>query len=85
MAYKIVFSEGAASQLEGINIASRNRIIKKLRSIAENPQRTFERLSGRKESKLRVGDYRLIAIIMHDEKVVFIIAIGHRREVYKRR
>ena len=85
MAYKIIFSEDAASQLEEINIASRNKIIKKLRSIAENPQRTFERLSGRKESELRVGDYRLIAIIMHDEKVVFIIAIGHRREVYKRR
>ena len=35
--------------------------------------------------RLRIGDYRVIYEIVHDEQTVVIHAIGHRREVYRRR
>ncbi|MFP5385742.1 MAG: type II toxin-antitoxin system RelE family toxin [Bacteriovoracia bacterium] len=34
--------------------------------------------------KLRVGDFRIIYQINNSEVVVLIVAVGHRREVYKR-
>jgi len=35
--------------------------------------------------KLRVGDYRVIYEILHEERTIVIHAIGHRREIYRRR
>lgn len=33
--------------------------------------------------RYRVGDYRLLAEILDDEVVIYIVNIGHRREIYK--
>lgn len=41
------------------------------------------RLKGRGEYRLRAGAYRIIYEFDVEENVVQLIAIGHRREVYK--
>jgi mRNA interferase RelE/StbE len=33
--------------------------------------------------KLREGDYRVIYQILHQERVILIHTIGHRREIYR--
>ena len=33
--------------------------------------------------KLRLGDYRIIYSVQKDTVIVFVIKIGHRKEVYK--
>ena len=35
--------------------------------------------------KLRIGDYRVIYEIIHDERTIVIHAIGHRRDIYRKR
>jgi mRNA interferase RelE/StbE len=35
--------------------------------------------------KFRVGDYRVIFQILHDEKVIVIHQVGHRSEIYRKR
>ena len=35
--------------------------------------------------KLRVGDYRVIYEILRDERTLIIHAIGHRRDIYRKR
>ncbi len=35
--------------------------------------------------KLREGSYRIIFEILHEEHVILVHAIGHRRDVYKQR
>ena len=35
--------------------------------------------------KLRVGNYRVIYERVHDERTIVIHAIGHRREIYRKR
>ena len=61
------------------------RITDKLDDAAENPQHYFERLSGHDEFKLRVGDYRVVALILHGAKTVFIQNIGHRKKTYDKK
>lgn len=34
--------------------------------------------------KHRVGDYRIIYRVLHDQLMIYVIEIGHRREVYDR-
>ena len=35
--------------------------------------------------KARVGDYRVIYELLHDEHLLIIHAIGHRRDIYRKR
>ena len=59
------------------------RIWKKVMAAKENPDHFFERLEGRTDYKLRVGDYRAIAEIDNENKRIEITMIGHRKNVYK--
>ena len=44
----------------------------------------FERLAERKDYKMRVGDYRVIVDIDHEERKIQVTLIDHRKRVYKR-
>ncbi len=43
-----------------------------------------ERLKGRAEFKLRVGDYRVLYEFDVGQGRIHILYVGHRREIYKR-
>ena len=58
-------------------------ILKKLYSIKENPLRYIERLKSSHLWKLRVGNYRFIMIINTKDKIINILKIGHRKNIYK--
>ena len=58
-------------------------IFKKLYSIKENPLRYIERLKKSHLWKLRIGDYRVIMMINTKDKIINIIKIGHRKNIYK--
>jgi len=58
-------------------------ILKKLISIKENPLRYIERLKSSRLWKLRVGEYRIIMMINTKDKIINIIKIGHRKNIYK--
>lgn len=42
-----------------------------------------KKLRGLDEYRLRVGDYRVLYTVDDDMRSVEIIAVGHRREVYR--
>ena len=62
----------------------KKRIYNKIISTKENPFHYFERLEGRKDYKLRVGDYRVIADIDVDSKKIGVTVIGHRKNIYRK-
>lgn len=47
--------------------------------------RTFphHRMQGVNAFRLRVGDYRIIYQFDSDQNLLLLVAVGHRREVYK--
>lgn len=83
MAFALEFTNEALRELKKLENKEAKRIIEKLKEAAENPTSFFERLVGREEHKLRVGDYRVIANIMSKEKKIFVRSIGHRKKIYK--
>lgn len=54
-------------------------------STKSEPHHFFERLVGRNDYKLRIGDYRVIADINDSSKRIEITLIGHRKKVYKKK
>ena len=82
--YELIFDEVAIDKLEKLPKDIRKRIFAKLRSTKEDPFHFFERLEGRQEYKLRVGDYRVIADIVREKVLILVIYVDHRKNVYKR-
>ena len=85
--YKIFLTKGAEreySYLYKTNKAIFRRIKAALNSIAEDPcqgKRLKLELKGR--WSYRVGMYRIIYSIEHNILTVYVLDIGHRREVYR--
>lgn len=81
--YQVIFDPEAVDFLEKLPKDIKERIFNKIISTKENPLHFFERLEGRTDYKLRVGDYRVVADIDQSEKKIEVTKIGHRRNIYK--
>lgn len=87
MAYNFVFSKKSLADLDNLGANEARRIIKKIKWLGSlaNPLSHAKFLvdSSVGDIRFRIGDYRAIAIL--SEQTIVIVAIGHRREIYKRR
>ena len=62
----------------------RVRIIEKIRHVGRLLEIfPHERLQGRNEFRLRVGDYRIIYEFDSAKNEISLVTLGHRREVYR--
>jgi len=85
--YTTVFSHVAEEQFERLIHADRRlgeRLARAIERLAREP-RVGALLTGgwKGYCKYRVGDYRIIYRVEHRQLVIYIIAIAHRREVYR--
>ena len=81
--YQVIFDEQAIDFLNKLPKPIKERIFNKIIAAKENPFHYFDRLSGRQDYRLRVGDYRVIADISQEKEVIQITLIGHRKNIYK--
>jgi len=58
-------------------------VVRKLEQAASDPERFFERLVASEDSKLRVGDYRLLALVDRSTRSILIERLDHRSQVYR--
>ena len=80
--YEIIYSKDAEKFLDKLPQEQRERIINTIERARVRPDHYFERLVGDKASKLRIGDYRIIADIDNGQLLILIIKIGHRKNIY---
>lgn len=79
------FTSAARNDLKGLDVAVAQRIVDKIRWLAENCESILhEPLSGslRGYFKLRVGDYRVLYTYDRSQKLIIVHIIDHRRRVY---
>jgi len=82
--FSLDFDEETIDFLSKLPKDLRKRIFNKLSSTKKDPFHYFEKLTGVKSFKLRVGDYRIIADINKNSKKIQVIFIGHRKNVYEK-
>jgi mRNA interferase RelE/StbE len=83
--YQVEFRPRAAQEFENLDDVVADRLLKKLRWLAENfDSLKPEPLTGPFTGlfKLRVGDYRVIYQADREKKVLTVRLVGHRREIY---
>jgi mRNA interferase RelE/StbE len=84
--FKLVIKASAAKELEAIDGKhNRQRLVEAIGLLAENPRpQGVEKLSGMRDRfRIRVGDYRVVYAIEDQVLTVFVVKVGHRREVYR--
>lgn len=87
MTYRVEFSPAAARQLRKLDTSARHSMNGVIALLAENPRPPSARrlVGGEGEWRVRTGDYRVIYDIDDGVLVVLVIAVGHRREIYRAR
>lgn len=82
MAYAIRFKNSVHNDIDKINKADIGKIFQKIFKILSTNPEHCKPLTGKFKGlrRLRVGEYRVIFVIIADE--VLILQIGHRKDVY---
>ncbi len=86
-AYRIEVSPAAARQLRKLDPAARRRVQAAVELLAEEPRpaRAKKLMGGDGEWRVRTGDFRIVYEIKDHVLLVLVLAVGHRREVYRGR
>ena len=87
--YHVELTESAKKSLNKLDKYTQKIILFWLRNNlegCENPRTHGKPLSADRvgQWRYRVGDYRIIAKIEDNRLIILVIAIGHRREIYKK-
>ena len=81
---KILFVKSAEKELLRLKKSLAQRIFQKISLLKNNPYgQNSQKLEGNKGYRIRIGDYRVVYTIDKENKIILIIKIGHRREIYR--
>jgi len=84
--YSVFIKPSALKELEGTPRRDRQRLAQRIRTLSADPRPSgCEKLSGEEKYRIRQGNYRVVYAIDDDQRLVIVVKIGHRREVYRRR
>jgi mRNA interferase RelE/StbE len=82
--YDVELSNSAARAFRKLDRVTQRRLARAIDSLALNPREGATKLSASDDIyRVRSGDYRILFTIQDTQLLVLVIAIGHRREVYR--
>jgi len=82
--YKIRFKESVAKDLRSVPNKDVKRILKRIEALRKDP-RPFgsEKLSAQERYRVRQGVNRIVYEILDEVLLIWVVKVGHRREIYK--
>jgi mRNA interferase RelE/StbE len=83
-AYSIFFRASVARDLARVPTADLRRIMERIAALAREPRPPgCEKLSAQERYRVRQGHYRIVYSIQDRELTVWVVKVGHRRDVYR--
>ncbi|HEY7034045.1 MAG TPA: type II toxin-antitoxin system RelE/ParE family toxin [Thermomicrobiales bacterium] len=85
MRYRVDLAKRAQRQFRNLSPDVQKRVLPRIRALADDPRPPGAiRLAGEEGLfRIRVGDYRVIYAIEDDVLLVLVVAVGHRKEIYR--
>ncbi|MBI9084707.1 MAG: type II toxin-antitoxin system RelE/ParE family toxin [Desulfobacterales bacterium] len=82
--YDIYFRESVWKDVKRIPKKDLRSILKRINDLSEDPRPyRCEKLTGLDRYRLRHGNYRIVYSIQDNELTVWIVKVGHRKDVYR--
>ena len=84
MSYRLLFLRRAQKELASLPDPIYGRVKAAVADLGDDPRPRYSRkLRSREGYRMRVGDYRVIYGIDDDQRLVTILDIGHRSDIYR--
>ena len=86
MRYCIEIKKSAQKEIARLPRRERRRVLGAIAALAYEPRpQEVRKIVGAEEAyRIRVGDYRVVYQIAKRVLIVFVIRVGHRKDVYRR-
>ena len=82
--YKVELRRRVQDKLDSLPESDREMVIGALLNLEEDPRpRGVEKIRGKELWRVRKGDYRVVYDVDDDAKIVTVVRIGHRKDVYR--
>ncbi|MEK7353015.1 MAG: type II toxin-antitoxin system RelE/ParE family toxin [Chloroflexota bacterium] len=82
--YKVYFRESVEKDFRSIPKQDLRRILRRIASLAADPRPPgCEKLTGQERYRVRQGRYRIVYSVQDRETTVWIVKVGHRKNVYR--
>ena len=82
--YKIFFKKSVEKDFKVIPQKDLKKILDRIETLAENPRPPgCEKLTGQQRYRLRQGRYRILYSVQDDELTVWVVKVGHRKDIYR--
>ena len=82
--YKIDVRRRAQRALDKLPKSDFQAVIEAVRDLAQTPRpRGTEKVKSTGLWRIRQGDYRIIYAIDDNERLITVVRVGHRREIYR--
>jgi len=83
--YRIEFKRSAKKELAAVDPSMRQRIANAIDALASDPRPAgCTKMAGFEQAwRIRIGDYRVVYEITDEVLLVLVVAVAHRREVYR--
>lgn len=83
--HRLVYTVEAKDRIDRLDAHARRQIKEDLEKLAKDPtlgKRLRHELSN--FMSYRSGDYRILYKILHQEVIVLVLTVGHRRDIYRK-
>lgn len=82
--YEIFFKESVWKDLKKIPKRELKKILSRVEKLGNDPRpKGCEKLTGDELYRIRQGNYRIVYTIQDNELTVWVIKVGHRKDVYR--
>ena len=82
--YKIFFKRSVEKDFKSIPPKDLKKILDLIEMLAEDPRPSkSEKLTGQERYRVRQGLYRIVYSIQDNELTVWIVKVGHRKDIYR--
>jgi mRNA interferase RelE/StbE len=82
--YKIFFKKSVEKDFKAIPQNELKKIIKRIGGLANDPRpQGCEKLTGQDRYRLRQGRYRIVYSIQDNKLTIWVVKVGHRKDIYR--
>jgi mRNA interferase RelE/StbE len=83
-AYNLFFKKSVEKDFKSVPKKDLKRILDRIKMLAKNPRPSgCEKLTGQERYRVRQGRYRIVYSIHENELTIWIVKVGHRKDVYR--